>query len=94
VKATAEQADDGVASLRGRVSRTLESAKSTLWQGKKALNSSKKNAEGAISYAQDNPWAIAGIAAGAAMALACFIWNRCARWPAVRRCNVVSFTFR
>jgi len=30
VKATAEQTDDGVSSLRGRVFRTLESAKSTL----------------------------------------------------------------
>ena len=79
VKATAEQTDDGVSSLRGRVFRTLESAKSTLSQGKKALNTSRQSAEAAISYAQDNPWAIAGIAAGAAMALACFIWNRCAR---------------
>ena len=79
VKATAEQTDDRVSSLRGPVFHTLESAKNTLSQGKKALNSSRQNAQAAISYAQDNPWAIAGIAAGAVMALACLIWNKCAR---------------
>jgi ElaB/YqjD/DUF883 family membrane-anchored ribosome-binding protein len=57
VKATAEQADDGVFSLCGRVFRTLESAKSILSQRKKALNTSRPSAEAAISYAQDNPWA-------------------------------------
>jgi ElaB/YqjD/DUF883 family membrane-anchored ribosome-binding protein len=79
VKATAEQTDDGVSSLRERVFRTLESAKRTLSQGKNMLNTSRQSAEAAISYAQNNPWATAGIAAGAAMALACLVWSRCTR---------------
>ena len=63
VKATAEQTDDGVSSLRERVFRTLESAKGTLSQGKNMLNTSRQGAEAAISYARDNPWAMAGVAA-------------------------------
>ncbi len=79
VKATAEQTDDGVSSLRERVFRTLESAKGTLSQGKNMLNTSRQGAEAAISYARDNPWAMAGVAVGATMALACLIWSTCTR---------------
>jgi len=82
VKATAEQTDDGVLSLRERIRQTLETAKSTLTRGipgKKMLETSRRGAEAAMSYAQDNPWATAGIAAGAAMAFACLFWSRFTR---------------
>ena len=70
VKATAEQTDDGVSSLRERIRETLETAKSTLTQGvrgRKMLKTSQQGAEAAMSFAQDNPWTIAGVATGASV---------------------------
>lgn len=81
VKSTAEQTDNGLSSLRQRVLRTLEPIKDTLSlsNGKEILNTSKQGARVAISYAEENPWATAGIATGAAMALVCLLWSRCTR---------------
>jgi len=82
VKATAEQTDDGVSSLRERIRQTLETAKSTLTQGvrgRKMLKTSQQGAEAAMSFAQDNPWTIAGVATGAAMVFLCLLWSRFTR---------------
>ena len=82
VKATAEQTDDGVSSLRERIRETLETAKSTLTQGvrgRKMLKTSQQGAEAAMSFAQDNPWTIAGVATGAAMVFLCLLWSRFTR---------------
>jgi ElaB/YqjD/DUF883 family membrane-anchored ribosome-binding protein len=79
MKATAEQADDGMSSLRERIRERLESAKGTLAQGKRILETSRQSAEAAVSYAQENPWATAAVATGAAVALVCLLWARCLR---------------
>lgn len=82
VKATAEQTGDGVSSLRERIRPTLETVKSTLTQagrGRKMLKTSKQGAEAAMSFAQDNPWTIAGVATGAAMVFLCLLWSKLTR---------------
>jgi ElaB/YqjD/DUF883 family membrane-anchored ribosome-binding protein len=79
VKATAEQTDNRVSSLRERILPTLESVRGTLSSGREMLSSSKQGAKAAIYYAEENPWATAGIATGAVMALVCFLWSRCTR---------------
>ena len=79
MKATAENADDGISSLRERIRERLVTAKNTLAQGKRVLETSRQEAEAAVSYAQENPWAMAGIAAGAAVALVGLLWSRCVK---------------
>jgi ElaB/YqjD/DUF883 family membrane-anchored ribosome-binding protein len=79
LKATAESADDSTSNLRDRLGATLESARGTLGNGKKILETSKQGAEVAMSYAHENPWTTAGIATGAAVALGCVLWSRCAK---------------
>ena len=62
LKATAEQSGDGISLLRDRLIESLEQGKRTLRQGRKILQASRNGAETAISYAQENPWAVFGVA--------------------------------
>jgi len=45
-------------------------------QGRKILQASRDGAETAISYAQEKPWAVFGVALGAGTALAFFLLNK------------------
>jgi ElaB/YqjD/DUF883 family membrane-anchored ribosome-binding protein len=76
LKATAEESGDGISRLRDRLLGSLEQGKRTLRQGKKMLQASRDGAETAISYAQENPWAVFGIVIGAGAAVTFFLLNR------------------
>jgi ElaB/YqjD/DUF883 family membrane-anchored ribosome-binding protein len=77
MKATAEQADDGLSSLRGQVRRTLQSIRDQLIQKEDILKEARHGADVAISYAQARPWATLGILTGAAMTVGILLWSRC-----------------
>src|SRR5258707_6169434 len=51
LKATAEQADDGLSSLRGQVRRTLQSIRDRLAPKEHVLKEGQHRAEGGISFA-------------------------------------------
>jgi ElaB/YqjD/DUF883 family membrane-anchored ribosome-binding protein len=56
--------DADVATLRGRVLATVESAKETLGEGTEALRRQAQRAvSGADDYVRDSPWAAVGLAA-------------------------------
>jgi ElaB/YqjD/DUF883 family membrane-anchored ribosome-binding protein len=79
VRATADQAGDGLSSLRERVMRRLEEGKETLAQQQKSIwgGRTKQAAKEAAEYAQENPWSAVGVAIGIglAMAIALVLWN-------------------
>lgn len=79
IKATAEQTGEGLASLRESAAQKIGAARGTLPNGKKVLETSKHGAESAICYAQENPRITAGVAAGAAIAIAFLLWARSLR---------------
>ena len=79
LKATAEQTGDGIALLRDRLIESLERGKRTLRQGRKILEASRDGTETAISYAQENPWALLGIAVGVGTAVAFFLFSKLTR---------------
>jgi ElaB/YqjD/DUF883 family membrane-anchored ribosome-binding protein len=76
LKATAEQTGDGMSTLRDRLLQTLESGKTTLAQSRRALQSSRRGADAAISYAQDNPRTAVGVALCAGLALGLLLWSK------------------
>jgi ElaB/YqjD/DUF883 family membrane-anchored ribosome-binding protein len=75
LKATAEQADDGLSSLRGQVRRTLQSMRDQLIQKEDILKEARHGADVAISYVQARPWLTAGVLTGAAVGF--LVWTRC-----------------
>ena len=75
MKATAEQADDGLSSLRGQVRRTLQSVRDQLIQKEDILKEARHGADVAISYVQARPWITAGVLTGAAVGF--LVWSRC-----------------
>ena len=75
MKATAEQADDGLSSLRGQVRRTLQSMRDQLIQKEDILKEARHGADVAISYVQARPWITAGVLTGAAVGF--LVWSRC-----------------
>jgi len=75
MKATAEQADDGLSSLRGQVRRTLQSMRDQLIQKEDILKEARHGADVAISYVQARPWLTAGVLTGAAVGF--LVWTRC-----------------
>jgi ElaB/YqjD/DUF883 family membrane-anchored ribosome-binding protein len=77
MKATAEQADDGLSSLRGQVRRTLQSMRDQLIQKEDILKEARHGADVVISYAQARPWVTLGILTGAAMTVGILLWSRC-----------------
>jgi len=75
MKATAEQADDGLSSLRGQVRRTLQSMRDQLIQKEDILKEARHGADVAISYVQARPWITLGVLTGAAVGF--LVWSRC-----------------
>lgn len=76
LKATAEQSGDGISLVRDRLIESLEKGKRTLSQGRRILQAARDGAETVITDAQENPWALFGIALGAGAALAFFLLNK------------------
>ncbi len=76
LKATAEQADDGLSSLRGQVRRTLQSIRDRLVQKDDVIKEARHRADVAISYAQARPWTTLGILTGVAMTVVFLLWSR------------------
>lgn len=77
MKATTEQADDRLSSLRGQVRRTLQSIRDRLMQKDDILKEARHGADAAISYAQAKPWITLGVLTGVAMTVGLLLWSRC-----------------
>src|SRR5258705_10917905 len=76
LKATAEQADDGLSSLRGQVRRTLQSIRDRLVQKEDVIKKTRHRADVAISLAQARAWANLGILTRLPVTLGFFPWSR------------------
>lgn len=77
LKATAGQAGDKVAELRGRIQDNLAHAKDSLAEAQEAVVAKAKAAGRATDdYVHDNPWRAVGIAAGVGFVVGLLIGRR------------------
>jgi ElaB/YqjD/DUF883 family membrane-anchored ribosome-binding protein len=80
LKATGDNAGNGLQALRHSIVGKLESGKNTLAQKERMLKeTSKQGAKAAVDFARDNPWSAAGIALGSLTVLGVLLWNELAR---------------
>ncbi|CAB1367745.1 DUF883 family protein [Denitratisoma oestradiolicum] len=77
LKATAGQAGDKVAELRGRIQDNLAHAKDSLAEAQEVVVAKAKAAGRATDdYVHDNPWRAVGIAAGVGLLVGLLIGRR------------------
>ncbi len=77
LRATAGQAGDKVAELRGRIQDHLTSAKSSLAEAQAAVvDKAKQVGRATDDYVHDNPWRSVGVAAGIGFIVGLLIGRR------------------